>query len=210
MTGGRARPRCWIFDLDGTLTEPVFDFDRIRRLLDLPAGTPILEAIARQPAAVRRELSARLEAIELDTAARARAQPGARAILIELRRRRMRFGIVTRNAADSTWATLRGAGLVPWFRPLDVVTRDDAPAKPDPAGVHYLLRRWRARPGEAVMVGDHDLDMRTARAVGIGAIQLFQRGGHPASPHADVRVGRLLDLLPFIRQSASGRSLWKR
>ena len=32
-----------IFDLDGTLTEPVLDFDAIRAEIGLPEGVPILE-----------------------------------------------------------------------------------------------------------------------------------------------------------------------
>ncbi|MCZ7597637.1 MAG: hypothetical protein M5U09_07745 [Gammaproteobacteria bacterium] len=37
-----ARRTCWVFDMDGTLTHAVHDFDDIRRRLDLPEGLPIL------------------------------------------------------------------------------------------------------------------------------------------------------------------------
>ena len=33
----------WIFDLDGTLTVAVHDFDAIRKELGIPAGLPIVE-----------------------------------------------------------------------------------------------------------------------------------------------------------------------
>ena len=39
----------WIFDLDGTLTIAVHDFDAIRDELGLPAGEPILEAMSKLP-----------------------------------------------------------------------------------------------------------------------------------------------------------------
>ncbi|MBP42781.1 MAG: HAD family hydrolase, partial [Deltaproteobacteria bacterium] len=33
----------WIFDLDGTLTVAVHDFDAIRKELGIPAGLPIIK-----------------------------------------------------------------------------------------------------------------------------------------------------------------------
>ena len=38
-------PRAVIFDLDGTLTEPVLDFDAMRAEIGLPEGVPILEQL---------------------------------------------------------------------------------------------------------------------------------------------------------------------
>lgn len=39
--------------------------------------------------------------------------------------------------------------------------------KPDPIGVHTLLRDLNSRPQEAMMIGDSDVDVRTARNAGI-------------------------------------------
>jgi phosphoglycolate phosphatase len=41
--------------------------------------------------------------------------------------------------------------------------------KPDPIGVHTLLRDLSASPGQAMMVGDSAVDVRTARNAGIWA-----------------------------------------
>ena len=38
-------PKAVLFDMDGTLTVPTFDFPAIRRALGLPPGAPILEHI---------------------------------------------------------------------------------------------------------------------------------------------------------------------
>ncbi|MGH9885914.1 MAG: HAD family hydrolase, partial [bacterium] len=40
----------WIFDMDGTLTVAVHDFDAIRTELGLPQGKPMLEELALRPA----------------------------------------------------------------------------------------------------------------------------------------------------------------
>ena len=39
------RFNCWIFDLDGTLTIPDYDFPAIKRQLGLPPGRGILEVV---------------------------------------------------------------------------------------------------------------------------------------------------------------------
>ena len=54
-------PRAVIFDLDGTLTEPVLDFDAMRAEIGLLPGVPILEQLEQLDAAER----ARAEAIML-------------------------------------------------------------------------------------------------------------------------------------------------
>ena len=45
-----AASRHWVFDMDGTLTEPVHDFELIRRELQIPSGADILEHLASLPA----------------------------------------------------------------------------------------------------------------------------------------------------------------
>ena len=44
-----AASRHWVFDMDGTLTEPVHDFELIRRELQIPSGADILEHLASLP-----------------------------------------------------------------------------------------------------------------------------------------------------------------
>ena len=61
VTVQHATPRAVIFDLDGTLTEPVLDFDAMRAEIGLPRGLPILEQLEQLDAGER----ARAEAIML-------------------------------------------------------------------------------------------------------------------------------------------------
>jgi phosphoglycolate phosphatase len=42
--------------------------------------------------------------------------------------------------------------------------------KPDPLGVQMLLKEFNVRPEEAVMVGDSDVDMETAKNAGIWSV----------------------------------------
>jgi phosphoglycolate phosphatase len=51
-----------------------------------------------------------------------------------------------------------------------VVGGDEAPRKPDPAGLLGILARVGASPAEAVLVGDSRHDVATARAAGVRMI----------------------------------------
>jgi phosphoglycolate phosphatase-like HAD superfamily hydrolase len=125
--------------MDGTLTRAVHDFDAIRESLKLPVGLPILEALACLPEAEAAPKWRELGRIELELAERATASEGAEQLLTHLSERGVRLGIVTRNSHENATVTLRAAGLLRFFSPECVSTRDNAKPKPDPAGLIRLL-----------------------------------------------------------------------
>src|SRR5512145_2518841 len=93
--------RCWIFDLDGTLTLAVHDFPAIRAALGMTESDPdILRFIASLPAAEAAARHSRLMEIEYELAARTAAAPGAGRLLDLLSRRGSRVGILTRNTRE--------------------------------------------------------------------------------------------------------------
>jgi HAD superfamily hydrolase (TIGR01509 family) len=186
----RAR-RFWIFDMDGTLTLAMHDFAAIRAELGLPPGQPILEALAALPERESAPLWTRLDALELELARRARPAPGAAALLALLRARGARLGILTRNSNESALVTLEAAGLGAYFAADDVVARDHAPPKPRPDGIHRLLARWNAPPGEAVIVGDYRFDLEAGRAAGIATVYVDLDGSRAFAAHADLCVSEL-------------------
>jgi len=183
--------RHWIFDLDGTLTVAVHDFEAIRRALGLPAGVPVLEAIAREPAARAAALLARLDLLEHEYAARAEPQAGARALLEGLHGRAARLGIVTRNSGSIARATLDRCGLLDLFDPDCIVGREAATPKPSPAGVRRLLEAWSAEPEDAVMVGDFQFDLRAGRDAGTATVYVDFAGEARWCHLADVHVPSL-------------------
>lgn len=189
--------RCWIFDMDGTLTVPIHDFEAIRAALGLPLGLPILESLLELPAAAAEEKRRRLSVIELELARAAEAAPGAEALLAALRRRGDRLGILTRNSRANARLTLETCGLAGYFPEADRVTRDDGPPKPAPAGIHLLLGRWDGRPDQAVMLGDFRFDLEAGRAAGCATVHV-EAGGRFRWPElADRCVRRLDELLPL-------------
>jgi HAD superfamily hydrolase (TIGR01509 family) len=148
----------WVFDLDGTLTVAVHDFDGLKQELSLDPSRPLLEGLQALEGPRADAAWARVAAWERDHAALARPAEGVEALLEALRRQGRRLGVLTRNTREVALLTLAGAGLSDWFAHDDVLGRNCAAPKPAPDGVLRLLRGWRVGARDAVMVGDapHD------------------------------------------------------
>ncbi len=196
-----SRKRAWIFDLDGTLTESVHDFDAIRAELGLPAGRSILESIEEisvTDSARGLSLRASLDEIEQRYLRLARPRSAARALLHALELRGARLGVLTRNTGDVARESLAMVGLDGFFDGRDVVGRDDAQPKPSPAGIERLLSHWQLSADDAVMVGDFLYDIQAGAAAGATTVCLDLRPGVPWSASADLSVPDLETLLALV------------
>ena len=173
-----ATRRHWVFDMDGTLTVAMHDFAAIRRALAIRDDEDILAHIAALPDAEARAKRAWLLEHERELALAAQPATGAAELLRGLVARGCRVGILTRNLHELALLTLAAIGVADCFDPADVLGREDAPPKPDPAGLHHLASRWAVSPGELVMVGDYAYDLACARAAGAAAV-LVNLPGNP-------------------------------
>ncbi|MEV6425053.1 HAD family hydrolase [Streptomyces sp. NPDC051662] len=106
--------------------------------------------------------------------------PGVLTGLLALRDADVALGVVTLQDRDR----------LTWFLPpaltdlLDVViTRQDAPAKPAPDGLHAALARVDVLPEQAVFVGDSPGDMTAACAAGVIALGATWGWHTPAALH---------------------------
>ncbi|PTS85819.1 HAD family hydrolase [Pseudomonas sp. HMWF032] len=162
--------RHWVFDMDGTLTLAVHDFEAIKRALDIPLADDILGHLAGLPEAVAAAKHAWLLEHERELALASQPAPGAIELVRELRERGCRLGILTRNAHELALLTLRAIGLDDCFAVPDVIGRDEAPPKPDPGGLLHFARTWQVAPSELVMVGDYRFDLECARAAGARSV----------------------------------------
>ena len=122
--------RNWIFDLDGTLTKPVHDFDELCRRLELESGTPILEAIAKAAPEQARLMSRIVADWEWEAARKAEAADGAHELLHALDPSTL--AILTRNRRDIALETLKAIGFLDLFAPELILGRDEAEPKPSP------------------------------------------------------------------------------
>lgn len=184
--------------MDGTLTQAMHDFDAMRAELNLPAGVPILEALAamepEEAAAKNREL----DDMELRMAADATPQPGCVELLDALVAKGARLGIVTRNGKEIAKVTLAACGIDHYFTDATIVSRDCCTPKPDPAGVNLLLSLWEADPKDAVMVGDYHFDLETGKAAGVATVHLDVASTFPWPELTDVSVSTLAELQTYV------------
>lgn len=184
----------WLFDMDGTLTCAMHDFDAMRAALSLPAGVPILEALANldpEEAQIKRQ---QLDDMELDMASHATIQPGCIELLDQLAEAGASLGILTRNGKRIAEVTLAACALEHYFTDSTIVSRDCCAAKPDPAGVHLLLQRWQATPASAVMVGDYLFDLEAGRNAGVTTVHMDVSGTYAWPELTDVSVASLKEL----------------
>jgi len=91
------------------------------------------------------------------------AYPGVREALEMLKERSL--AVLTNKPVKFSQAILDGLGLARYFRVV-YGGNSFATKKPDPEGARVLLREFQASPKEAMLVGDSEVDVRTARNAG--------------------------------------------
>lgn len=179
-----------IFDLDGTLTVPVLDFDAIRAEIGLPPG-PILEAVERLDQSERMRALAILETHERAAARDAILQEGAAEALARLRGTGLPIAILTRNARDRAEEVIARFDLR-----IDALrTRDDGVIKPSPEPIFELCKATGTDPRKSWMIGDHLFDIRSGASAGCTTVLMVGDTEPPGyASEADHVITRLLQL----------------
>jgi len=156
-----------IFDMDGTLVDSRLDYDAIRREMGLPHGVPILEALALTPDGHSRDqMLATMHKHELRGADEAILYDGVVEFLSHIGERGISTAVLTRNSRESTERTFSRLKLS--FS--QIITREDAPPKPDPAGVKMIADRWGLPTVEIVVIGDYLYDLQAGRRAGTRSV----------------------------------------
>jgi phosphoglycolate phosphatase len=212
--------RAFLFDLDGTLIDSKLDLvnsvnfmlrEMQRDVLPLATvasyighGAPRLVADVLGPEAAEGDHKRGLEIFlahysehNLDAT---RAYPGVCEGLEALQDRPM--AVLTNKPAKMSVEILEALGLLKYFR---AVYGGDSfeKKKPDPAGALSILKDLGASPQESAMVGDSDVDIKTARNAGMFAIGVsygFGQHDRTAQP-ADLYVDSLQEIAALVTQS---------
>ena len=217
--------RALVFDLDGTLIDSkqdlVLSVNATLRAIgrdELPAdlvasyvgsGAPVLisKALgdASEPEELRRALKYFLSHYEAHQLDNTRAYPGVREALAHLDGRPM--AVLTNKPANISVRILEGLGLAPFFKVI-YGGNSFATKKPDPLGANTVLGDLKVLAHEAVMVGDSEVDVQTARNAGmISAIVNFGFGVHDRKKYpADVYLDRIEELVPLVEDSLGTRA----
>jgi phosphoglycolate phosphatase len=202
-----------VFDLDGTLIDSKVDLAQAVNSTLLHMGRAPLadETIFSYvgngaPALVRRALGERATDEEAEKGLayflsyyRAHmldntvAYAGVREALEGLKERGL--AVLTNKPVKFSQAILEGLGLARYFRYVYGGNSFET-KKPDPQGVNILLRHFAVAPREAMIVGDSDVDVRTARNAGTWACGVsygFGTDGLRAHP-PDLMLDNLAEL----------------
>jgi HAD superfamily hydrolase (TIGR01549 family) len=186
-----------IFDLDGTLIDSGLDFDQMRRDMQFGPGELVLETLESLPEGERKErCRAILREHEHRGATSATLIPGACELVAELNHRRIPQAILTRNSREMTDLALRRLQLA--FN--QILTREDAPPKPDPAGLITICRTWNVDVTEVIFVGDFQFDLLAGRRAGIRTV-LYAPGDPPDyADEADFVVRHLSEICSVVAE----------
>jgi HAD superfamily hydrolase (TIGR01549 family) len=156
-----------IFDMDGTITAPYFDFTTIKEEAGI-GDVDMLDYLATATGAEHARVQAVMTKFEDAGVAEAKLNHGARELLDELVRRKMPTALLTRNTRRSVDGVCRKLNL----KFAITVTREDGPHKPAPEPIWEIARRWGAEPGEVLMVGDYKWDVLCAKNAGAPSAML--------------------------------------
>jgi HAD superfamily hydrolase (TIGR01549 family) len=152
-------PRAILFDMDGTLTQPLLDFDQIRRDIGIGNG-PILESIKKMNHEEKRVAEKILHGHEDRAAEESNLNAGCMELLKWIEDKKIETALVTRNTRRSVQTVFQRHGLH-----FDIcITREDGKYKHDPAPLFLACERLGIRPDDAWMVGDgyHDIEAGAA------------------------------------------------
>jgi phosphoglycolate phosphatase len=116
------------------------------------------------------------------------------------------LAVLTNKPVRFSRAILDGLGLSPYFR-FVYGGNSFEKKKPDPMGVEALLRALTAPPEEAMMVGDSEVDVRTARNAGIWACGVsYGLGSEGLGIHPpDIMLDSLVELPAYLSGGATAR-----
>jgi len=213
--------RALIFDLDGTLIDSQLDLIRsVNAMLSemgreqlhedtisgyIGHGAPQLVGRALGNGATEEERERALkfflgyyEDHKMDTT---RAYPGVLEALEQLAAFPM--GVLTNKPVRVSRRILDALGLAKYFRAVYGGNSFET-KKPDPLGAQTILRELGAAPREAVLIGDSEVDVQTARNAGtLAAAVNYGFGTHDRAAYpADIYLERLTDLPALLRSAA--------
>jgi phosphoglycolate phosphatase len=221
-TPNLAPVRALIFDLDGTLIDSKRDLVRSVNVMlremgraelkeetisgYIGQGAPQLVGRALGEGATEEEHKRALqfflgyyEEHKMDTT---RAYPGVAEALEELAE--LPMAILTNKPARISVRILNELGLKRYFRAVYGGNSFET-KKPDPLGANTILREFGAAPQEAMLIGDSEVDVQTARNAGtLAATVNYGFGVHDRAAHpADIYLDCLSDLVSLLTERGS-------
>jgi phosphoglycolate phosphatase len=128
-----------------------------------------------------------------------RAYPGVTEALGQLQGKEVPMAVLTNKPARVSVRILEALGLRGYFRAIYGGNSFET-KKPDPLGANRILNEFRAAPEHAMVIGDSEVDIQTARNAGTmaGAVN-YGFGVHDRAAYpADIYLDKITDLVPLV------------
>jgi phosphoglycolate phosphatase len=218
-----------VFDLDGTLVETApdlcntlnvvlaaeghaaVDYKAARTMVGAGARVMIERGVvaggrAATPAEVDRMFAAFIDHYSSHIADRSHAFPGLIEALDQLAAQNCILAVCTNKLEGLSRLLLQALGLTPRFAAIVGQDTFGVP-KPDPSVLHRTILAAGGDIGRAVMVGDSETDIRTARAAGVPVVAVdFGYTETPVTELGPDRVISHFDALPEAVFAVAGRA----
>jgi len=180
-----------ILDMDGTLTQPVIDWKRLRSRIGAPPESTIMDHIASLPAAEARRAEDILLQTEKEGTDHAPLNEGVEELFDTLDRKAIPRAIVTNNHRAAMQAVIDRHQLR-----LDAAfSRDDGPLKPAPDLILMALEALGSTPSNTLALGDGRYDIAACQAAGVECVYLTH--GAPTLDH-EPSISTLSEFLRFL------------
>ncbi len=183
---GSGTVRAVLFDMDGTLLEPIDDgLPQFKDRWGIQRFELVVPNLPGLPPEAEQEFMALERRVARDSAVR----PGVRELFADLERAGVGYAIVTNNSAESVNTVLTKHEIA-----VGVVrTRADGPMKPAPDMIHQALEILDVPPESAILVGDTLADSGAAANAGLRACFLMAETWNVAleDAHAAVPIYRV-------------------
>jgi HAD superfamily hydrolase (TIGR01509 family) len=189
------RPKAILFDMDGTLTRPMLDFDLIKQEMGIP-GRPILESLAAMDTPQRAAAETILHRHEEQAAVESTLNEGCVELLSWIAQANIETALITRNSRKSVETVFQRHGLH-----FDIcITREDGKFKPDPAPLQLACTQLRVDAQQTWMVGDSYHDVNAGVAAGIRTVWISHGSERDFAAMPWKTVNDLIELTSLLRE----------
>lgn len=182
-----ANVKAIIFDLDDTLVKTTLQFAKLKAEIGCAPNDDILSYICALDCSHQKaQANDVVLQHELADAQTSVWLPLAERFVYEAQSAGLPLAIVTRNCKQATHIKLTKNAI-----PIDIVlTREDAPAKPDPTALLSIANSWQIEPAQIAYIGDYIYDIQAAHNANMQA-WLYQH-------NEDIEIQHYAQNLTFI------------
>jgi len=207
-----------IFDLDGTLIDSNdaharawvaaledggfhHSFEEVRPLIGMGGDQLLarLEGISKRDPRYKALSEGWKKHFEAEELHKLEGQPGARELVLELKKRGFKLVVGTSSDESLVQKLLEIAGVADLLEQR-ATTSDVEASKPEPDIVRAALEKLRLEPADVLMVGDTPFDVQAAEKAGVGTVFL-RCGGFERSEGAVAVYDSPRDLLEHLDES---------